>query len=184
MSDDSWHDDRQDLELSTRCFAARLKSIRKDLGDDGWLMTAAAYVTSAKTIQELRQKWATRSYWNLPLPDTAEDLIVRWIALGIINTHKEALGLKLKNIAPLTFDQITGLSLAKDLSVAEISRISGVSSREIMDMNPKLKPSAGMFPATEKGKGLTHVIAVPKGKGWLVVKKLKEAGYLSSRSTP
>jgi hypothetical protein len=184
MSDDSWHDDRLDLELSTRCFASRLKSIRKDLGDDGWLMTAAAYVTSAKTIQDLRQKWATRSYWDLPLPDTAEDLIVRWIAFGIINTHKEALGLKLKNIAPLTFDQITGLSLAKDLSVAEISRISGVSSREIMDMNPKLKPSAGMFPATEKGKGLTHVIAVPKGKGWIVVNKLKEAGYLSSRSKP
>jgi len=184
MFDDSWHDDRLDLELSTRCFASRLKSIRKDLGDEGWLMTAAAYVTSAKTIQDLRQRWSTRSYWDLPLPDAAEDLIVRWIALGIINTHKEALGLKLKNTPPLTFDQITGLSLAKDLSVAEISRISGVSSREIMDMNPKLKPTAGIFPAAEKGKVLSHAIAVPKGKGWIVVNKLREAGYLSSPAKP
>lgn len=184
MSADSWHDDRLDLELSTRCFASRLRSIRKDLGDEGWLMTAAAYVTSAKTIQDFRHRWATRSYWDLPLPDTAEDLIVRWIALGIINAHKEAFGLKLRKPPPLTFDQITGLSLVKDLSVAEISRISGVSSREILDMNPKLKPTAGIFPATEKGKGLTHVIAVPKGKGWIVVNKLKEAGYLSSGAKP
>jgi hypothetical protein len=184
MSEDSWHDDRLDLELSTRCFASRLKSIRKDLADEGWLMTAAAYVTSAKTIQDLRSRWQTRSYWDLPLPDTAEDLIVRWIALGIISTHKEAFGLKVKNTPPLTFDQITGLSLAKDLSVAEISRLSGVSSREIMEMNPKLKPSAGIFPATEKGKSQAHVIAVPKGKGWVVVNKLKEAGYLSSGQKP
>jgi hypothetical protein len=184
MSEDSWHDDRLDLELSTRCFASRLKGIRKELGDESWLMAAAAYVTSAKTIQELRGRWDTRSYWDLPLPDAAEDLILRWIALGIISAHKEAFGLKLKSAPPLTFDQVTGLSLAKDLSVAEISRILGVSPHEIMEINPKLKPAAGMFPATEKGKSQTHVIAVPKGKGWSVVNKLKEGGYLSSGPTP
>lgn len=184
MSEDSWHDDRLDLELSTKCFTLRLKRIRKDLGDESWLMDAAAYVTSAKTIQDLRQRWDTRSYWDLPLPEPAEDLIVRWIALGIINAHREVFGLKLKKTPPLTFDQITGLSLAKDLSVAEISRIAGVSPREIMEINPKLKPAAGIFPAVEKGKNQSHVIAVPKGKGWIVVNKLKEAGYLASGTKP
>ena len=184
MSEDSWHDDRLDLELSTRCFASRLRAIRKDLGDESWLMAAAAYVTSTKIIQELRERWNTRSYWDLPLPDNAEDLIVRWIALGIINAHKEAFGLKLKNTPPLTFDQIAGVSLARDLPIAEISRIAGVPSREIMEINPKLKPAAGIFPALDKGKSRLHLIAVPKGKGWVVVNGLKEAGYLSSGAKP
>ncbi len=73
MGEDSWHDDRLDPELATKCFAARMKEIRKQLGSEGWLMPVAAYLTSTKTIQELQQRWDTKLFWDLPLPEFAEE---------------------------------------------------------------------------------------------------------------
>jgi hypothetical protein len=179
MTEDSWHDDRMDLELSTRCFAVRLKKARKELGGINWLMTAAAFVTSTKTIQDLRQHWNTDQYWDLPLPESAEDLVVRWMALCIINGHREFYDLKFKDAAPFTFDQVTGLVLNKDLTVAEIAHMVGVPPREILKLNPKIKAATPVLPAKARGKRLSHTIAAPKGKGWVLVDKLKKGGYLA-----
>lgn len=184
MGDDSWHDDRMDLERSTKCFAARLKKIRADLGDSSWMMVAAAYVTSVKTIQEHVHRWNSDHYWDLPLPDNAEDLIPRWIALGIINSEREAFGLRFKDPAPVTFDQVNNLVLAKDLSIADIARLTGVSPKEILELNPKIKPSSPVFPAAVNGKGPIHSIAAPKGKGALLLKGLKAEGYVSDARNP
>jgi hypothetical protein len=184
LTEDSWHDDRLDLELSTRCFAARLKDARKELGGAGWLMTAAAYVTSTKTIQDFRKRWNTDHYWDLPLPENAEDLVVRWIALWIINSHRDVYGLKFKDSAPFTFDQVTGLVLSKDLSVAEIAHITGVPPREILELNPRIKAATPVLPAKAKGKNLSHTIAAPKGKGWVLVDKLKKEGYVAESPKP
>lgn len=184
LLEDAWHDDRMDLELSTRCFAARLKDAKKQLGGASWLMTAAAYVTSTKTILELRQRWNADQYWDLPLPENAEDLVVRWIALWIINSHRDFYGLKFKDAPPFTFDQVTGLVLNKDLSVAEIAHMTGVPPREILELNPKIKVSAPVLPATVRGKSLTHTIAAPKGKGLILVDKLKKGGYVAESPKP
>jgi hypothetical protein len=184
MVQDSWHDDRMDLELSTRCFAARLKNARKELGGINWLMTAAAYLTSTKTIQDLRQRWNTNQYWDLPLPESAEDLVVRWMALCIINGHREFYGLRFKDAAPFIFDQVTGLVLSKDLTVAEIAHMVGVPPREILQLNPKIKAATPVLPAKALGKSLSHTIAAPKGKGWILVDKLKKGGYLDESPKP
>jgi hypothetical protein len=184
MQEDSWHDDRMDLDLSTRCFAARLKNARKELGGGSWLMTAAAYITSTKTIQELRQRWNTDQYWDMPLPENAEDLVVRWIALWIINGHRDIYGLKFKGAPPFTFDQVTGLVLNKDLTVAEIAHMTGVPPREILELNPRIKVAAPALPATARGKSLSHTIAAPKGKGWVLVDKLKKGGYVAESPKP
>ncbi|HMK35394.1 MAG TPA: hypothetical protein VK463_10030 [Desulfomonilaceae bacterium] len=184
MSDDSWHDDRFDLELSTRCFASKLKKIRSEMGNSSWLMTAAAYVTSVKVIRDSCQRWNTDYYWDMPLPEAAEDLIVRWIALGIISGHREAFGLRFKDAVPFIFDQVNGLVLAKDLSVPDIARLASVSAREVMELNPKVKPSLPVFPATVNGRNVTHSIAAPKGKGEQLLKGLKKEGFVSDVQKP
>lgn len=180
MATDDWHDDRMDLELSTRCFASRIRSLRKDLGQGSWLMPVAAYVTSRKTIEELKERWKPRSYWDLPLSDNAEYLIPRWIALSIISSHRQEYGLKFKAPPPLTFDQVTGVILLKDLPIGEIARMIGVPARVILELNPKIKPSAGVFSAKVDGKRAVHTIAAPRGKGWVLVNKLKKEGFLGS----
>jgi len=178
LTEDSWHDDRMDLELSTRCFALRLKRIKQELGTASWLTAAAAYVTSVKAIREVVTSWKTDKYWDLPLPDNAETLIPRWIALEIIRAHPAEYGLKIRESPPLTFDQVSGLLLAKDLPISEIAVMTGAPPRSILELNPRVKASSGKFPATVGGKALPHKLAAPKGTGWTLVNKLKANGYL------
>lgn len=181
MAMDAWHDDRLDLELSTRCFASRIKEIRKDLPGQSWLMVTAAYLYGTKPLQELEQKWGTQTFWDMPLPENVEDLIIRWIAFSIIDANRSAFGLRFKDALPLTFDQVTGLVLTKDLTLAEIARLLKVPAREILLLNPKVKASQAVFPATLQGKRLVHTLAAPKGKGQLLVNELHKAGYLADR---
>ncbi|MEW6110603.1 MAG: hypothetical protein AB1664_00610 [Thermodesulfobacteriota bacterium] len=181
MSVDAWHDDRLDLELSTACFASRIKRIRKDLGHESWLMAAAAYITATKTVAEREKQWKSQSFWDIPLPDNAEELVVRWIAFAIIFAHLRDYGLNAAGTPPLIFDNVTGIALAKDLPVAEIARMTDTPPRKILELNPKLKPSVGKFPAKVKGRNMTHSIHTPRGKGWVLVNKLKAAGYLAQK---
>jgi len=182
MSSDDWHDDKMDSELCTKCFATQIKELRKELGDRGWLLTVAAYLSSKQTVKELKQKWNAESFWDLPPVDNAETLIPRWIALGIINSHRAAYGLKLKAPEPLVFDQVTGVVLAKDLPVAEVARMTGVPPRVILELNPKIKPSTGMFGAKAGGKPYVHNIATPRGKGQALMEQLKKDGFLAQEA--
>jgi hypothetical protein len=184
MSSDSWHDDRLDLELSTRCFASRIKNIRQELGSKGWLMPVAAYLTSVKMIQDLQQHWNTDAFWDLPLPDNVEETVTRWIALSIIEANAGAFDLHVRHAQPLTFDQVSGLVLIKDLPIAEIARMTGAPPREILKLNAKIKASQPVFPAVVQGKQVTHCVAAPKGKGQLLVNLLRKRGFLTDSTRP
>jgi len=179
MFSNEWYDDRMDVELSTRCFATTIKAIRGKLKTNSWLLAVAAYMTSTQNVDNLMQKWNAKSFWDIPFDENPELLIPRWVALTIIGSHGSSYGLKFTKPAPLTFDQVTGLILTKDLPIAEIARITGVPPREILELNPKIKPSAGLFPAKVAGKQQAHTIAAPRGKGWVLVNKLKEMGFLA-----
>jgi hypothetical protein len=161
-----------------------MKEIRKQMGANGWLMPLMAYLTSVKTIQELQERWNTTSFWDMPLPEAAEEVVLRWIALYIIDSNRGTYGLRFKDAPPIVFDQIAGLALAKDLTVAEIAKITHVPSREILKLNPKLKPAAGAFPAKSGSKSPIHTVAAPKGTGTALLQALKKNGYLVSPTKP
>lgn len=178
MSEDSWHDDRFDLEASTRCFAKKIKQLHKELGERSWLMTAAAYITSPKTIQSQMLKWNTDQFWDIPLPDTAEELIVRWVAFAIINGRREDYDIQFQGRPPFTYDQITGVTLKKDLSVADLAKMVEAPPREVLELNPKLKGPAALFPAADHGRPILHSISAPKDKGNKLLNALRKDGYI------
>ncbi len=179
MSEDTWHDDRMDLELSTRCFSHTIKDIRKELENSDWLITVAAYMLGRNTVKEAMKKWNTRDFWDLPLPEPAEELVARWIALKIIVSEKQYFGLDFKESHPFVFDQVAGIRLSKDLPVAVVARILNMPARELMELNPKLRPSSGIFPAEVKGTPVVHSISVPRGKGSLLLRELGKEGYIA-----
>jgi membrane-bound lytic murein transglycosylase D len=174
-----WHDDRQDLELSTQCFAARIKELRSSLGS--WIKAAAAYVSSESEIEASLERWKVSSIWDYPMDDQTEELVCRWIAFAIIAGRHKEFGLEYKPCEPLSYDEVSGLKLAKDLPVSEVSQALGVSSLYIMDLNPKIKVAAGKLPAKHGKKTITHKLATPKGRGWKLVKHLKRNGYLKKK---
>ncbi len=177
MREDSFIDDRLDIQISTKCFAQRLSSIHKEFGLD-WFMTTVAYLITPKTVKELIERYGTSIPWDIPLPDNVEDLLDRWIALKIIFNHRQFYGLVFNDPAPFIYDQLSDVRLSKDLSVAEIARILEVSPRLILEINPKIKLNPGIFPARVDGKQLIHSIAAPSGKGAQLLKKLEALGYV------
>lgn len=181
MSTSDSHDDRMDVDLSTKCFSAQIKQLRKELSDSGWLMTVAAYMSSKKTVEDLRRVWNAQSFWDVPFTESPDVLVPRWIALWLIYSYPSTYDLDLKPPQPITFDQVKGVVLAKDLPIAEVARILGVPPRIVLLLNPKIKPSSGIFSARENGKQAVHTITAPRGKGQLLVKALKEKGYLAAK---
>ncbi len=179
LTKSKWHDDRQDLELSTRCFASRIKALKSTLGS--WQLAAAAYISSESDIKDLMKNWKAESIWDVPLPDETEELLCRWIALVIISGRSEEFGLKYKPFEPLSYDEVSGLKLKKDLPVSEISLALGVSPLYVMDLNPKIKVAEGKLPAKNKRGIIEHKLATPKGRGWKLVKYLKRNGYLAKK---
>lgn len=179
LTKSKWHDDRQDLELSTRCFASRIRDLKSTLGS--WQLAAAAYISSESAIKDLMESWKAESIWDVPLPDETEELLCRWIALAIITGRSEEFGLKYKPFEPLSYDEVSGLKLKKDLPVSEISLALGVSPLYVMDLNPKIKVAEGKLPAKNRRGIIEHKLATPKGRGWKLVKYLKRNGYLAKK---
>jgi hypothetical protein len=179
MSADSWRDDRLDIHLATRCFSGRIKSINTEVGA-GWLMASVAYSQSTKTVKDLIEKWNSSNVWDIPLPDNSDDMLPRWAAFKIIGTHRSFYGLKSGEPAPLIYDNLTSIELTKDLSVGDIAKFVKVTPRLILELNPKIKPNSGIFPARDNGRQLSHSIAVPSGSGHLLLKKLEESGFLAT----
>jgi len=178
MEDDAWRDDRMDIQLATRCFASRIKSLRSQVKGEGWLMAAAAYVGGAAAIKDAQIKWDSTSFWDIPLPLATEQLIARWIALTIINVHRQFYDINIPRQAPLVFEQLVGIRLTRDLSIGQIAQFLGLPAREVLAINPKIKANNPMFPAKVGTRIVTHTIQTPKGKGALLMEKLRQAGYL------
>ncbi|MGO8821141.1 MAG: hypothetical protein ACLQT6_09955 [Desulfomonilaceae bacterium] len=178
MYDDTWRDDRLDIHLATTCFAHRIKNLKQELAA-GWLMSSVAYALSLKTTKDLMEKWNSSSVWDIPLPNSVEDMLGRWAALKIIGMNKSLYGLKYADPVPLTYDNITSIELTKDLSIGDVAKFVKVSPRLILELNPKIKPNSGIFPAKVNGHPLIHSIAVPSGSGRVLLQKLQESGYLA-----
>lgn len=183
MEDDAWRDDRMDLQLATRCFASRIKSFRSQIKGESWLLAAAAYVSTLTTIQDAQLKWDSTSFWDIPLSMTTEQIINRWIALNIINAHRRFYGIQIPAQDPLVFEQLVGIKLTRDLSIAQISQLLGLPAREVLVINPKIKPTNPIFVAKVGNRIVTHTIQVPKGKGAFLMEKLRSAGYLLETPT-
>ncbi len=178
MEDDAWHDDRMDIQLATRCFASRIKSLRSQVKGQSWLMAAAAYVGGAAAIKEAQIKWDSTSFWDIPLPLATEQLVARWIALAIINAHRQFYDINIPPQAPLVFEQLVGIKLTRDVSIGQIAQFLGLPAREVLALNPKIKANNPIFPAKVAGRVVTHTIQTPKGKGSLLMEKLRHAGCL------
>lgn len=93
MHDEAWRDDRLDIHLATKCFAARIKALKAEFGD-GWLIASVAYILSVQNVKELTQRWGSVNVWDIPLPDQMEDMLSRWAAFKIIGTHRSHYGLR------------------------------------------------------------------------------------------
>lgn len=181
---DRWRDERCDLGLSTRSAARYLKWLRSRLRQSGfpvgWLTVAAAYNAGASEIGYRVSVYKTPVFWDIKLPKETEGYIPRWIALQIIDTHRDFYGLDIPAVAPLDFETLHDVQLEKDLPLTVLAALTDSSVRFLREINGALRQDQTAFRALNGRARPGYTIHVPRHCKELVHRKLEEMAYVKA----
>jgi peptidoglycan lytic transglycosylase D len=151
---DSWVDERQDPEKSTRAAARHLKDLYNQFGD--WYLAMAAYNSGPGTVQSAVKRTGYADFWELykrnVLPRETRNYVPIIVAVTIMAKNPEQYDLE--SIAPdheIAYDTVK-ISYPVDLRL--VAEAVDTSVDELQDLNPSL---LRMF--TPKGRYDLHLPA-------------------------
>jgi len=188
MSMTKWKDERADLIHSThsaakylawmnRVMKVKLEGDTEREGFNDWLLTAAAYNAGPKRVLERLNGFGATSYWDVPLPTETERYVPRWMAVGIISSHREFYGVQIPPGRTVSFDTVKNVTLKKDLTINALAEMLNVTPRAVWTLNTQIPPEKSVFPAKSGRKSIAHTIYVPKGARSKFLAQLKAHGY-------
>jgi membrane-bound lytic murein transglycosylase D len=185
LSIDRRLDQRKDLALSTQAAARYLKWMRSRLGSGdmqgSWLTTAAAYNAGFDEVRYRCNAYGTPSYWDMKLPLETENYVPRWIAFAMIEQNRTYYGVEGTSAAPLTFETLEDVRLAKDVPLALVATLTHASVRFIREINGGLRKGETVFKTVAEGADRICPIHVPSGTRELILEQLKARGYVEER---
>ena len=164
---DRWVDERMDPEKSTRAAIAYLKELHKIFGD--WTTALAAYNCGEGTVLKcIRTQHINYldNFWDLyqKLPTETAFYVPKFMAVLHILSNPSAYGFTL----PPTDDPIETetVTIDKQLHLKTIARNLNISYKLLRELNPELR-----FNSTPNRP---YALKLPKGKGELLMAKLKD----------
>ncbi len=151
---DSWVDDRQDPEKSTRAAARHLKDLYNQFGD--WYLAMAAYNSGPGTVQSAVKRTGYADFWELyrrnVLPKETRNYVPIIVAVTIMAKNPGQYGLD--TITPdreMAYDTVK-ISYPVDLRL--VAECVGGSPGELQELNPSL-----LRMTTPKGHFELHIPA-------------------------
>ncbi len=140
LENDWWQDGRLNLERSTRAAAKHLKYLHHRFDGD-WYLAVAAYNAGGGKVRKAVRKGGSRNFWDLTegqvLQDETKNYLPKLLASLTIVKDLEAYGFAtLKFQKPLTYEKVT---IATTTDLDKIARYSGISYKELKELNPELK---------------------------------------------
>lgn len=165
---DSLVDERMDPVRSTRAAARHLRDLHRSFGD--WPLAAAAYNAGGGRIRDAAARSGAASFWQMVewgyLPQETRTYVPRLYAVTIIAHDRSRWGFTPRSPTAPHF-AIDSVQTDLATPVAELARISGVTTHELVRLNPHLVGAT-----TPPGR---YWIWVPAGTGRLV-----QEAYLGS----
>lgn len=186
---ESWRDERADLIMSTHSAArylaymqrvrpVRIEGCKETKGFRDWMLTTASYNAGPARVIQRMSDYGAKSYWDTPLPRETEKYVPRWIALGLISKYRRYYGLNLDLPEKLTYDRIHNLKLKKDLPIAEIAKILGITPRQVWFLNTQAHWDKAVFESGRRRRPIKHTIQIPPGSKRKLLEGLKKEGYI------
>ena len=172
LTHNTWVDERQDPEKSTRAAARHLKDLYKQFGD--WYLAMAAYNSGPGNVQQAVQRTGFADFWELyrrnVLPKETKNYVPIILAMTIIAKNPAQYGLpEFQPDPPLNVEQIK-IDYPLDLRLA--AGCIGATLENLQDLNPSLlrytTPKSGSFtlnlPSGSAQQFKENIAAVPVEK--------------------
>src|ERR1022692_1668372 len=169
LSHNTWVDDRQDPEKSTRAAARHLKDLYNQFGD--WYLAMAAYNSGPGTVQAAVKRTGYADFWELyrrnVLPKETRNYVPIILAVTIMTKNPSQYGLdEVVMEHPADYDTVT-INYPVDLRL--VAECVNSAPSELQDLNPSLlcltTPRAGKFelhlPVGTKDEYQTAIATIP-----------------------
>lgn len=148
LKQNAFRDDRRDVLASTRAALDYLQQLHNRFGD--WHLALAAYNWGQgnvnRAITQNKRNNLPTAYTDLNMPNETRMYVPKLLALKNIIAQPEAFGTQLPLIGNHPFfDTVT---LDRDIDVAVIARLSGISEQDFRALNPSLKHPVVMAAGT------------------------------------
>lgn len=137
---DYWIDERRDPEKATQAFVHYIGDLKERFG--AWPLTLAAFNAGYGAVLRAMQKYNTNDYWELckhedGLPWETTLYVPKAMAVAIVGTNRALFGYDdVVPDPPYAYDRVT---VPTSMSVASIARAAGVSTADIIALNPELR---------------------------------------------
>ncbi|MDP6277498.1 MAG: transglycosylase SLT domain-containing protein [Nitrospinota bacterium] len=150
-------DERRDPDKATRAAALFLGELHEEFQD--WHLALAAYNSGENRVRRAIRRTGRKTYWALVrtrhLPKETKNYVPKFLAGMIIAKNPEVFGFSgIEYARPLRYDTV---ALPRGMSLRAISRLSGVSLKELTELNSELR-----WYVTPPIKG--HLLRLPTGK--------------------
>lgn len=153
---DQFVDERRDPVKSTRAAARYLRDLHQMF--DSWTLSLAAYNTGEDRIARIKAKRGVESYWEMMergyLHPETRDYVPRFLAALEIARAPEEHGFRNPEEQRLEYDVF---KVKRSVSLRTLAKLAGVSTSEVVDLNPALL--RGVTPPGATGYG----VRVPSG---------------------
>jgi len=143
-----FRDDRRDVLASTRAALDYLQQLHQRFGD--WHLALAAYNWGQgnvnRAITRNTREGLGTSYTDLTMPLETRQYVPKLQAVKNIIAQPQAFGVRLPAIGNFPF--FDSVSIERDMDVALIARLAGVSEADFRTLNPSLNKPMVMAAAT------------------------------------
>ena len=135
-----WYDQRRDVYASTSAAINDFLQLHSLLNND-WLLALAAYNSGVGTVKKAinRSKKSNKAtdFWSLSLPSETKNYVPKLLAIAIIIESPEQYGITLPDISDDPY--FDSVRITSQMSLGEISKLSGASIDEIRSLNPGMR---------------------------------------------
>lgn len=143
-----FRDDRRDVLASTRAALDYLQQLHRRFGD--WHLALAAYNWGQgnlnRAITRNKKEGLSTAYTDLSMPLETRQYVPKLQAVKNIIARPEAFGVRLPTIENYPF--FDSVAIDRDMDVAMITRLAGVSESDFRTLNPSLNKPMVMAAAT------------------------------------
>ena len=133
---DSYRDDRRDIEKSTDAAARHLKDLYRSFGD--WYLAWAAYNAGPGRVTNAINKTGSKDFWDIrsSLPGETKNYVPSILALSFIFRDPSTYGFKDVEFGkPITFDRV---NISGELSLDKVAEYSESDIETIRELNSEL----------------------------------------------